>query len=167
MKWAGIGLLALSIMAFGGWKQAALVARVRTLRAAQLLCRRVGEEIRFTAAPPTDILAKLSSDGGLRELPFLATFAAVSPAEYASRWQAETADFARKNGLSDEETAMLAAFGAALGTTDAQSQQTHCAAFAERFKTAVATAEKDVAEKGRLYLSLGLLGALAAALFCI
>ena len=167
MKWAGIGLLALAIAVFGLWKRATLSARVRVLKAAETLCRRVGEEIRFTAAPPAEILAKLAADSTLAQLPFLASFAAVSPGEYANRWKAETADFARKTGLSAEETALLSAFGAALGTTDTQSQQTHCAAFAERFRERWAAAEQEAGEKGRLYASLGGLGALAAVLVCI
>ena len=167
MKWIGLGLVAIAVTAWGLEKTARLSARASALRAMERLCRRVGGEIAYTAATPPQIMARLSHDESLRELPFLAAFSAVSPAEFCGRWQEELDVFCRCRGLNAEETALCRDFGAALGTTDLSGQRTWCASCAEKLHDAGQNAGHDYAEKGRLYASLGALGGAAAVLILL
>lgn len=167
MKWIGLGLVALAVTAWGLEKTARLSARTNALRAMERLCRRVDGEIAYTAASPAQIMARLSRDTSLRELPFLAAFSAVAPADFCKKWQEELDAFCRCHGLNAEETSLCRDFGAALGTTDLNGQRTWCASCAEKLREAGQNAGRDYAENGRLYASLGALGGAAAVLILL
>lgn len=167
MKAVGIGLLALCVAAFGWLKSTSLRRQVNILEAAETLCRRAGEEMRFVAPPPAELMAILSGASTLRELPFLAVFQEVEPERFHSVWRREIAAFCAQNGVDSEAASLLSEFGAGLGTTDLQSQQTHCDAFAARFARLKSAALTAYTEKSKLYVSLGGIGAAAVALIFI
>ena len=167
MKAVAIGLLALCILAFGWAKSTTLKRRAVLLESAEILCRRVGEELFYSASPPPELLARLSQSSALRELTFLTKFQSVTPAEFHTVWRREIAAFSAENGLDKEASALLSDFGEGLGTTDLQGQKAHCEAYAARFSRQKDEADVAYAEKGRLYVSLGGIGAAAVALILI
>lgn len=167
MKGLGIVLLAAAFTAFGWQKSARLSAKAKALETLEQFCRRTGEEIRFTAAPPAQILAKIGEEETFRSMPFLREFHSVLPAQFHSTWKVKATQFAKENGLSREETACFCQFGAALGTTDLRGQQQLCAASEERFARFYKAAATDYAEKGRLYVTLGGISGAAAALIML
>lgn len=62
---------------------------------------------------------------------------------------------------------VAAGFGAGLGTTDVEGQQQHCRYFAERLEEQLQTARTEAAVKGRLYISLGVMGGAGISLLLI
>lgn len=167
MKGLGIVLLAAALTAFGWQKSARLAGRARTLQTVEHLCRRVGEEIRFTAAPPTQILTKIGGEEPFFSMPFLRNFCSVLPEKFHKTWNEQATQFAKATGLSNEETACFCQFGSALGTTDLRGQQQLCAATQERFAQFYKTAQEEYREKGRLYVTLGGISGAAAALIML
>jgi len=167
MKWAGIGLVALAITAFGLLKSTRLSRQATLLKTAELLCLRVGEEIRLTGAPPVAILAALSKSDTFRMMPFLSAFRGVEAGAFHARWQREISAFSARTGLCAEDATLLSEFGCSLGTTDLAGQRQLCEAYASRFERRQQEAAEAYKEKGRLYASLGGIGGLAAALILI
>lgn len=55
-------------------------------------------------------------------------------------------------------------FGEELGATDVEGQLASCRLYAERLGERLAAARRAAAEKGRLYVTLGAAGGLAAVL---
>lgn len=87
MKGLGIVLLAAALTAFGWQKSVRLANRAKALQTAEHLCRRVGEEIRFTAAPPAQILAKIGGEEPFSSLRFLSGFSEISPEQFHPYWK--------------------------------------------------------------------------------
>ncbi len=167
MKGLGIVLLAAALTAFGWQKSARLSSRARALQTVEHLCRRVGEEIRFTAAPPAPILAKIGEEEPFSSLNFLKEFSEISPEQFHDFWKKQATDFAKSKAFTKEETAAFCQFGAALGTTDLRGQQQLCETAKERFAQFHEAAANDYREKGRLYVTLGGISGAAAALIML
>lgn len=168
MKAAGVLCLLAACVAMGWRQTAALRRRVAVLEAAFRLAVWLTEQVRFSAAPLPELLtravdrpiyAPLELDSGLLR--------AVSERGFAAGWRAHVARLARSWGLTDEDTALLTAFGEGWGTTDTEGQVAHGCLFQRQLNRQKELAEQICREKSRVYTVLWSAGGLALILLLL
>lgn len=122
--------------------------------------------IRYTAAPLQEVLRE-AADGEFSRFPFLRKAAECSTEDLLSTWEKGIEEYAPTAGLSASDVRLWKDVGGIWGRTDRESQRESARVCEERLEEQLREARKVSSEKGRLCLSLGLIGGLAAALLLI
>ena len=153
----------------GNGKAGALRARKQTLTAMDADIRRLAERMGLRPAPLAALLAQFEP----RTEAFWENFSGKlgGEAPVAELWRAALAEAAEaRNGfelLSAEETAILVEFGQGLGGIGLAAQSANAALACKRLSERIAALDAELAKKGKLYESLGVLSGLALALLVI
>lgn len=163
MKLAGM-LLLIWAGALGGCAAARQLDRnVRRIRLLRQLVTAMMTELRSNLPLIADLLRTLAAQPAFRQLGFLQTAAARASA-FPQCW--ETA-LAQDDTLSPEEIAVLETVGQTLGSTALEGQLSALELCLERLAVLQEDAVLRARSKGRLYRSLGLLGAVFLAILLI
>lgn len=76
-------------------------------------------------------------------------------------WKAALQKPGNTGALAPEDIGILLAFGAALGTTDTQGQQSICALHCKMLEQNLTAARENQKRHGKLYTTLGVIAGLA------
>ena len=135
---------------------------------------RIASEIRYTAAPVRELIFSASRAAEYRSLRFLEDMERALEAEgdFPRVWIRTVEREGGKCGFTAEDQALLQEFGKGLGTSDTpvsytQGQTAHCSLYGELFSRQAEDARREVANKGKLYIMLGLAGGLGLALLLL
>ena len=164
----GLVLIALTGLGTGVYASLSLRKRVEQLELCSRLIRWMETRIRYAAAPVGELIREAKNEPEFDRLSFVAQTEAclcrgMPP---SSAWQ-KALEEDKSGWLSPQDRELLAGFGAGLGTTDVEGQQQHCRYFAERLEEQLQTARTEAAVKGRLYISLGVMGGAGISLLLI
>lgn len=141
--------------------------RAAALEEAGRLLAHLATRIRYTAAPIGELLGEAAD--GFRRLPFLreAGRQMSGGADFHTAWGQALRQKGPESGLHAADLELLTRFGEGLGQTDVEGQLAHCELFARLLGEQQAEAKTQAAAKGRLYVTLGVAGGLAAALLLL
>lgn len=164
----GIGTLLL-ILTGVGWGCAArhtLCRRLTLMQQTEHLLRYLAEQIRYTAAPVSELLRACAARADLTTFALLTdTVAALgADGEFRSAWQEAVETQQQAVSLTAEECTLLTEAVCLLGTADVAGECRHCEQYAERLRTHIHARTEELRVRGRLYTALGLCGGCAAAL---
>ena len=148
----GLVLIALTGLGTGVYASLSLRKRVEQLELCSRLIRWMETRIRYAAAPVGELIREAKNEPEFDRLSFVAQTEAclcrgMPP---SSAWQ---------KALEEDKSG--------LGTTDVEGQQQHCRYFAERLEEQLQIARTEAAVKGRLYISLGVMGGAGISLLLI
>ena len=129
----------------------------------------IASEIRYTAAPVRELIFSASRAAEYRSLRFLEDMERALEAEgdFPRVWIRTVQREGGKCGFTAEDQALLQEFGKGLGTSDTEGQTAHCSLYGELFSRQAEDARREVANKGKLYIMLGLAGGLGLALLLL
>lgn len=162
-------LLALLLFAacsfFGFSKAKAVKRRLEIVEGFLLDIRQLSISMRYRMTPVKELIRSLSEStvsAFWQEL--LLRMEREGPLEEA--WRAALKKLREDEffSLTDAEARMLEDFGAGLGTSDYKAQKANMEMALERLDAQAQTLRQEVAQKGKIYRSLGMLGGLAAAI---
>lgn len=166
MKWIGLLLTALAGIGLGVYAALRLYRRAAWLEQAAGLVRFMAAQIRYTAAPVGELLDRAAGAAEFTRLTFLADCRQrLSPGgRLPHRMAGKPAGAGGAGGANGGDCELMQRFGEELGATDVEGQLASCRLYAERLGERLAAARRAAAEKGRLYVTLGAAGGLAAVL---
>ncbi len=163
------GLFLLCVF-IGNGKAGALRKRKETLTAMEADIRRLAEQMELRPGPIAALLTRFEAHTEA----FWQIFQRMlgeEEAPVAALWQAAVEKAAEShNGfefLSKDERAILADFGAGLSGSGIAAQRANAALACRRLQQRVCAVEEELAKKGKLFESLGVLAGLALALLVI
>ncbi|MDD2361921.1 MAG: stage III sporulation protein AB [Oscillospiraceae bacterium] len=122
-------------------------------------------QIRYSASPIRQIIIQ-AANGEFARLSFI-TQAAIrlknggSPYE---AWIGAAGECSDECSFTAADREIIIDFGKGLGNTDIEGQLSHCEAFRRLLRDRLQTARCESRTKGKLYITLGIAGGLAAAL---
>lgn len=166
MKWIGLLLTALAGIGLGVYAALRLYRRAAWLEQAAGLVRFMAAQIRYTAAPVGELLDRAAGAAEFTRLTFLADCRQrLSRGDgFRTAWPESLREQACAGGANGGDCELMQRFGEELGATDVEGQLASCRLYAERLGERLAAARRAAAEKGRLYVTLGAAGGLAAVL---
>lgn len=138
--------------------------RVTALEAVDRFLLYIAGKIRYTAAPVPDIVSGIVREGKFSELPFLRGVAGCRAEEFHETWKRELLADGQGGALSREDIELLLDFGEKTGTSDLTGQIENCRLYQQLIGVRLEEARRFAREKGRLYMTLGLIGGMALAL---
>lgn len=143
-----------------------LYRRAAWLEQAAGLVQFMAAQIRYTAAPVGELLDRAAGAAEFTRLTFLsACRQRLQRGEgFRAAWPESLREQGAAGGANDADCELLRRFGEELGTTDVEGQLASCRLYADRISERLAAARRAAAEKGRLYVTLGAAGGLAAVL---
>ena len=144
-----------------------LRSRERLLETSERLLLHLETSLRYTAAPPVDLIDEACKMSGFAQLPFLCNWFSCKGVDFNTRWRDGLAQAVAKGEMEREDADVLLAFGEGCGCSDVQGQISHIRLFADRLHTRWEAVRKTASSRARLYLTLGLLGGGALALLCV
>lgn len=129
-------------------------------------------QIRYTAAPIQEILAKAAEGGEFQSLPFLAEASRRMKSgerpDEALEGAVKEANLSGEDcGFTEGDRELLFQFGRGLGKSDVDGQLSHCEAYRRLIGDRLTAARGEVASKGKLYITLGVSAGLAVALLLL
>lgn len=165
-----IGLVLIAATGVGAGIYASLVLRKRVecLELCSRFVQWMDTRIRYSAAPVGELLLEAEREPEFRTLPFLGQAAdkirrGTIPVK---AWEQALAE--EKSGwLTSQDRELLSGFGSGLGKTDVEGQRNHCRYFAGRLEDSLRSARAEASAKGRLYVSLGIMGGAGLSLLLI
>ena len=164
MKWIGSILLIATGLGTGlaGWLR--LQRRVNALQQFLLFINRLSERIRYTTAPLSVLLQALSKTDEFKDFPLLQISFQGAGREMRRYWQDAIEEQGESWGFSADDRVLVKAFTGELGKTDAAGEVRFCEDYETLTRSRLEQAREDWKSKGRLYLTLGACGGIAAAL---
>ena len=170
LKWIGLLILAGLAVATGLFCSDRLRTRTVQLEAARLWVLDLQGSIRYGAATIPSILRQTASNSAYRRLWFLSELAdscrGDQPAgEALQRIFQKDRGFRLDNRLLRADEDILLSFTGQLGSTDRNGQIQLCELTAQRLERQIAEARSAYAQKGRLYMLLGIFAGIALILF--
>lgn len=154
---------------FGNGKAGALRVRKRVLSAMEEDIRRLADQMELCPAPLSVLLTQFEP----RTEAFWGIFRKKlgGEASVADLWKEAVMEAAKaRNGfelLCAEETAILMDFGLGLSNVGLAAQRANATLTCKRLSARVMAVEQELAQKGKLFESLGVLAGLALALLVI
>ena len=121
--------------------------------------------LRYTAAPVQEMLRAASLQ--VRGLEFLKESLSCPAEDFADVWERSIDRYAALNALTSADSTLWKEMGNVLGRSDRESQLSALELYARRLSDALEEARCEAREKGKLYLSLGVTGGMAAALLLL
>ena len=167
MSWIkGIGLLLVFICCVGGgvYYSNRLHKRAAFLETVEKWCAYTASQIRYTAAPIRDIWQAAAKRPEFASLTFLN---GTKEADWKERVYRQMSVDACAWYASGEDVELILEWIGGIGNSDLDGQLTHCIRYGERFSEQYHTAKDKAATAGRLYVSLGVLGGVAAVLLLL
>lgn len=167
MSWIkGIGLILVFVCCVGGgvYGSNRLHRRARFLETVEKWCAYTAAQIRYTAAPIRDIWQSAARRPEFESLVFLEGAQDTEWKEHIYRLLSVDACTWE---LSSEDMALILEWIGGIGNSDLDGQLTHCVRYGERFAEQYRAAKEKAAGTGRLYISLGVLGGIAAVLLLL
>ena len=146
-----------------------LEKRIAFLTCAETLIRRIGESIRYTAAPVGDTLAALANGSEFGDFSLLSdTVAGLAPdGEFRYAWHTAVSAHAARWELTPRETAVLYRYADGLGVSDVSGEMRHSERCAQELHDCILARREDMGRRGRLYPILGVCMASATALLLL
>ncbi len=164
LKILGLVLIVAAGTGAGFWASTRLQRRVTVLEAVDRFLLYIAGKIRYTAAPVPDIVSGIVREGKFSELPFLRGVAGCGAAAFHETWRRELLAWQRGGPLLQEDVELLLDFGEKTGTSDLDGQIENCRMYQGLLDVRLKDARSAAREKGRLYMTLGLIGGMALAL---
>ena len=169
MKLIGLLMIVLAGIGVGLYASACLKRRAASFERLDSLIGYMETQIRYSAAPISEVIAQAAQGGEFDSLTFL-----VQASRLISRGQPpETAlaiavkKYGEESCLNKADRELLLQFGRGLGKSDLEGQLAHCASYRRLIADRLQTARGEAAAKGRLYLTLGIAGGLSLALLLL
>ena len=141
-----------------------LVMRVGFLEQYLKFISFLATEIRYSASSIFQILEKYSKVEFLAPLLKGCTVKIEKRVSLSDAFQDAVDELPKEYGLTQEDLQLLKEFGQGLGTSDIEGQLAHCALHTELMNTYLENAREEKKKKAKLYVMLGLLSGIAAAL---
>lgn len=156
-------------MCAGIYASTGLSRRAASLERFGRLIDYIETQIRYTAAPVKEIIAKTASADEFSSLSFLKTASEniKSGKRPDEAWTGAVQSEGESCGFNASDRELLLNFGRDLGKSDVEGQLSHCEAFHRLFEDRLQTARSDVRIKGKLYMTLGVTGGLSVALLLL
>ncbi len=162
-----LALLLFSACAYAGFAKARAVKRRLNVTEGFLVdIRQLSILMRYKMSPIRELVLQLEGselnefwEAFLKEL--------EGSASLNEAWQKALLKLREEGGfscLTDAEARVISDFGAAFGTSDIAAQRGNMEMALERFGVRAEALRREVAEKGKMYRSLGVLSGLAAAI---
>ena len=161
MKIAGMLLLVLAGGGIGWLRASALQIRVRTLEAAYRLTVWLKTQLRYTAAPPGDLMRRAAGQEEFSRFATLKEWKRQPPGPFPEVWKRAVAASEADNRFTAEDSRLLVEFGDGLGKTDMEGQKAHGDLYASLFRERCDEARSQAKTKGRMEMVLWLSGAAA------
>ena len=121
--------------------------------------------LKYTAAPVQSLLREAMKH--IEDLSFLEPVLHCAAEDFSVQWERCVEAVRKQGALNEEDASLWKDTGKTWGRLDRDSQLAALSLCAERTESLLREARNDVREKGKLYLSLGVSGGLAAALLLI
>ena len=169
MKIVGLLLMTLAGVWLGLSGASGLNRRAAALDAMEKLIARIASQIRYTAAPVRELILSASRTAEFQMLRFLDSVdsAMEKEGEFPRLWiEAVTREGGKCDFTAGDEE-LLREFGKGLGVSDTEGQTAHCKLYGELFSRQAEAARRDAANKGKLYIMLGLAGGLGLSLLLL
>lgn len=169
LKMVGLLLIVLTGVCAGLYSSTELSRRASSLERIGRLIEYIETQIRYTAAPVKEIIAKTASVEEFGALSFLQTACAgVQNGERPdTAWRGAVQSEGENCGFNATDRELLFDFGAELGKSDVEGQLSHCESFHRLFEDRLQSARSDVRIKGKLYVTLGVTAGLGVALLLL
>lgn len=155
LKLCACVLLSLAGLAAGWLRARRLYARRQFLRSFSVFLQTLSTLLRYRAE---DIFTLVEEAAKSASLPTVQTEEAV---DFALWWQRQTELMQPSNALQNSDKELLSSFGSQLGASDAEGQLRHIALYQTLFAKQLGEAEEALAQKARMYRTLGLFGGLS------
>lgn len=162
MKWLGAALTVICGVGIGWMNYLRLQRRQKTLHRCICAIRRLGDRIRYAATPLETILCELSDSEEFRGFALLPQ--PEKDADLREAWATLVRERGGEQGLSADDITVMAAFVTEIGKSDVTGQLKFCEEYGEILENHRLAAQRDLENKGRLYMTLGICGGVTAAL---
>ena len=153
--------MVLTATGFGVSAAQRLCKRTQTLELLSRLAKQLAENVRYTAAPLSALVAKAAQEQAFAPLRFLTECVGEDPRTSICRAAREEAAVL---GLDEEDSRLLAEFFSGFGQADAIGESERCRRFATLFEKCGEEARAAYKHKSTLYVTLGVCGGSMAAL---
>ena len=153
----------------GKWAASVQEKRVAVSAEIMLMINVIESRLRYSHLPVTDLLRVLCENTGLSGLTFIKTcrervcFGEAFP----SAWRASVEEEKELCRLLPETCAMLADFGADIGSTDLESQISGCEYYKQIFERELCAQQEKSNKYTRVFPPLGLLLGISAAIMIV
>lgn len=129
----------------------------------------ISSEIRYSAAPVTDILKRLSALPEYRELHIFnnCSLYLEQCSDIRESWRNALVSAAPKLALRPGDYDALERFGETFGATDVEGQTANCEGCVRLLQCRLDEAREDERRRGRMYFSMGLLAGAFAVVILI
>ena len=146
-----------------------MTLRRQELEAVALMIGRMEDEVRYHGSDVGSLVRNMGQASFSERLPFLPACSSRCEAgePFPDAWRSALEESAGKMHLSQEECALLLAFGGRLGATDLEGQLAHCALHFKEVNRMLEEARAQERVKGRLYRSLSMLGCAAVIILSV
>lgn len=130
---------------------------------------RMEDEVRYNGSDVGSLVRNMEQASFSALLPFLPACSSRCEAgePFPDAWRAALDESAGKMHLTQEEHALLLAFGGRLGATDLEGQLAHCALHLREVNRLLGEARSQERVKGRLYRSLSMLACAAVLILSV
>ena len=166
IKIIGVALIVLCGVGAGFYFSAKLSNRVAALQKFTVLIKDISTQIRYRSQSLDQLFKSLDREEYER-LSFIKKVAdnIKSPHDAPQMvWENAVEKYAATDGFNKKDIELLLQFGAGLGKTDLDGQINHIAMHEIFFDKQLEEAEAEFKNKGKLYLTLGIISGLAAAI---
>ena len=169
MKIVGLVLITLAGIWLGLSAASGLNRRAAALDAMEKLVARIASQIRYTAAPVGELMLSASRTAEFRPLRFLEAVGSAMETEgdFPRLWAEAVSREGGACRFATQDEELLREFGKGLGASDTEGQTAHCRLYGELFSRQAEAARREVANKGKLYIMLGLAGGLGLSLLLL
>ncbi len=141
-----------------------LALRVEKLERFLIFITSAGAEVRYSAAPVDEIVAKHGA--GLDFLSYCIKYGRDG-SSFGEAWISAVKSEAENEGFSAKDCELLLGFGEGFGTSDTNGQISHCRLYSQLAAENLKNAKDEQARKSRLYQMLGIFAGISLSLLLI
>ncbi|MEE0957112.1 MAG: stage III sporulation protein AB [Ruminococcus sp.] len=155
LKLCGCIAFTLAGLTAGLLRSKSLYARRQFLRSFMVFLQTLATMLRYRAEDIFTLVQSASKSASLQS---------AQPEEhldFAQWWLRQTEAMQPPNALQNSDKELLSAFGSQLGASDTEGQLRHIELYQTLFAKQLKQAEETLAQKSRLYRTLGLFGGLS------
>lgn len=164
MKLIGVLMLIASTTLMGINKFLLLKRRVSYLEQINGFAEKIETQIRYLSAPIAEIIDNMSERN---ELPDMLGELLECSGNFADSVFAADEAVYQKYGLTKADKEHLRQFAGELGTSDIEGQTANCRLFKTQIEYELASVRRDFEKKSKMYLTLGIISGIMAALLLV
>ena len=159
-------LISVSCIAWGAVKSMECSKRINSLEAAREMLMTLTQRLSFTLASTKQLLHELAVCGRFKKCKYLySVLELCENTDLENAWK--TAVKQSEQAFEEADIELLCTVGSILGKSDLQTQQGQLEMLMQQIDGAVKSAKEQREQKQKLYLTLGTLGGIMAAIILI